>query len=75
MEVEFEPLKLEAFDDAVEAVIKLNKEFPLLPTASGELLGIDNFETKLDPSIPRPDPNKREFGFTDSEGKEISLEN
>jgi len=73
VEAEFEPLKLEAFDDAVEAVSKLNEQFPLLPEAAGELLGIDNFETKLDPSIPRPDPNKKGFGFMDSEGKEIKM--
>ena len=73
IEAEFEPLKLEAFDDSVEAVIKLNKEFPLLPEAAGELLGIDNFEQKLDPTIPRPDPNKKGFGFTDADGKEIKM--
>jgi hypothetical protein len=71
VEAEFEPLKLEAFDDSVEAVIKLNEEFPLLPEAAGELLGIDNFETKLDPTIPRPDPNQQGIKFQDSEGKEI----
>jgi len=74
IEAEFEPLKIEAFDDAVDAVIKLNKEFPLLPTAAGELLGIDNFETMIDPDISRPDPNQRGFGFRDSECKEIGLE-
>ena len=44
VEAEFEPLKLEAFDDAVDAVEKLNKQFPLLPEDAGELLGIENFE-------------------------------
>jgi len=39
------------------------------------LLGIDNSETKLYPYIPRPDPNRRGFGFVDSEGKEVSVEN
>ena len=73
IEAEFEPLKLEAFDDAVEAVIKLNKEFPLLPEAAGELLGIENFEQKLDPTIPRPDPNQQGFKFQDNEGKEIKM--
>jgi len=27
-----------------------------------------------DPDIDRPDPNKRGFGFKDSEGKEINLD-
>ena len=74
VEAEFEPLKLEAFDDSVEAVIKLNKEFPLLPEAAGELLGIDNFETKLDPTIKRPDPNQRGMGFTNEKGERFDLE-
>ena len=74
IEAEFEPLKLEAFDDSVEAVIKLNKEFPLLPEAAGELLGIDNFETKLDPKIKRPDPNQRGMGFTNEKGERFDLE-
>ena len=73
MEVEFEPLKLEAFDDSVGDVIKLNQEFPLLPEDAGELLGIDNFEIKLDPSIPRPDPNPQGFKFKDEKGKEVKM--
>ena len=56
-------------------MIKLNKEFPLTAEAAGELLGIDNFEVKLDPDIPRPDPNKQGVRFQDSENKEISIEN
>ena len=72
-EAEFEPLKLEVFDGSVEAVIKLNQEFPLLPESVGELLVIDNFEQKLDPPIPRPDPNKKGFGFADADGKEIKI--
>ncbi len=74
VEAEFEPLKIEAFDDSVEAVIKLNKEFPLLPSSAGELLGLDKFENIIDPDIERPNPNKQGFGFRDSEGKEINLE-
>ncbi|MCH9657199.1 hypothetical protein K0U27_00655 [archaeon] len=74
IEAEFEPLKLEAFDDAVDAVIKLNKEFPLTAEAAGDLLGIDNFETMIDPDIPRPDPNKRGFGFTNGDGKKMNME-
>ena len=74
VEAEFEPLKLEAFDDSVEAVIKLNKEFPLTAQAAGELLGIDNFETMLDSDIDRPDPNKRGFGFKDSQGGDVKIE-
>jgi len=46
----------------------------LLPTAAGELLGIDNFETMIDPDIERPNPNKQGFGFRDSDGKDINLE-
>lgn len=74
VEAEFEPLKLEAFDDSIDAVIKLNKEFPLMSEKAGELLGIENFETFIDPDIPRPDPNKRGFGFTNNKGEEINLE-
>jgi hypothetical protein len=74
IEAEFEPLKLEAFDDSVEAVIKLNKEFPLLPESAGELLGIDNFETKLDPTIKRPDQNQRGMGFVNEKGERFDLE-
>lgn len=74
VEAEFEPLKLEAFDDSVDAVIKLNKEFPLLPSAAGELLGLDNFETMIDPEIPRPDPNKKGFSFENSNGEEVKMQ-
>ena len=74
IEAEFEPLKLEAFDDAVEAVERLNKQFPLLPSAAGELLGLENFEKMIDPDIERPNPNKQGFGFIDSEGKDINLD-
>ena len=74
VEAEFEPLKLEAFDDAVEAVIKLNKEFPLTAEAAGELLGIDNFEEKLDPDIARPDPNKKGPSFTNDNGERFDQE-
>ena len=59
IEAEFEPLKIEAFDDSVEAVIKLNEQFPLTLEAAGELLGITNFETMIDPDISRPDPNQQ----------------
>ena len=68
----FEPFEI--FDDSVEVVINLNKEFPLLPEAAGELLGIDNFEQKLDPSVPRPDPNNRGMGFTNEKGERFDLE-
>jgi len=74
IEAEFEPLKIEAFDDAVEAVMKLSKEFPLLATAAGELLGIDNFETMIDPDIARPDPNQRGVGFINEKGERFDLE-
>ena len=55
-------------------MIKLNKKFPLLPEAAGELLGIDNFETKLDSTIQRPDPNQRGMGFTNDKGERFDLE-
>jgi len=74
IEAEFDPLKLEAFDDAVEAVERLNKQFPLLPESAGRLLGIDNFETMLDPDMERPNPNKQGFGFKDEDGKEVKME-
>lgn len=48
VEAEFEPLNLEVFDDAVEAVVKLNEQFPLTAESAGELLGIENFEAKID---------------------------
>ena len=59
VDCEFEPNKFEAFDDAADAVIKINKEFPLKAESAGELLGLDEFENMLDPDIERPDPNKR----------------
>ncbi len=70
---EFEPLKLEAFDDSVEAVIRLNEQFPLLPSAAGELLGLDNFESMIDTSIERPDPNRQGFGFVDKNGDNVEM--
>jgi len=74
VEAEFGPLNLEAFDDSVDAVIKLNKEFPLLPSSAGELLGLDKFENMIDPDIERPDPNKRGVGFTNEKGERFDLE-
>lgn len=74
IDCQFEPLKIEAFDDAADAVIKINKEFPLTDEAAGNLLGIDNFKSMRDPDINRPDPNKRGFGFKDDNGKEFNLE-
>jgi len=73
IDAEFEPLKIEAFDDSVEAVIKLNKEFPLTIKAAGELLGIDNFESKIDPDMERPDPNRQGFSFMDKNGEEVKM--
>jgi hypothetical protein len=68
----FEPFEI--FDDSVEAVIKLNKEFPLLPEAAGELLGIDNFETMIDPDMERPNPNNRGPSFTNDKGERFEQE-
>ena len=74
IDCEFEPLKIEAFDDAADAVIKINKEFPLSDKAAGDLLGIENFEAMRDPDIQKPDPNKRGFGFVDKNGDDVEME-
>ena len=46
----------------------------MLPESAGRLLGIDNFETMLDPDMERPNPNKQGFGFKDEDGKEVKME-
>ena len=72
IDCEFEPLKVEAFDDAAEAVSKINAEFPLTVEAAGKLLGLENFEGMVDPDMERPDPTRRNgFGFLDNHDKEI----
>jgi len=59
---------------AVDAAERLNKQIQLLPEAAGELLGIENFETKLDPTIPRSDPNKKGPSFTNDKGERFEQE-
>ena len=49
VEAEFDDFKLEAWDDLVAGVVELSKLNPLTAEAVGELLGIQNYETKIDP--------------------------
>ncbi len=49
VEAEFDDFKLEAWDDLVSGVVELSKLNPLRAEAIGELLGIQNYETKIDP--------------------------
>ena len=49
VEAEFDDFKLEAWDDLVAGVVELSKLNPLRAGAIGELLGIENYETKIDP--------------------------
>lgn len=65
VEADFDPLKLEAFDDSIEAVKQLNEAIPLKVEAMGELLGLDNFEDMVDPDMQRPDPNQQGINLID----------
>jgi len=49
VECEFEDVKLESWDDLVSSVIELMKINPLRAEAIGEMLGIENYESKIDP--------------------------
>lgn len=49
VEAEFDDFKLEAWDDLVAGVVELSKLNPLRAEAIGDLLGIENYETKIDP--------------------------
>ncbi len=49
VEAEFDDFKLEAWDDLVAGVVELSKLNPLTAEAIGDLLGIENYETKIDP--------------------------
>ena len=69
VDAEFEPLKIDGFDDVVEAVTNLNEKFPLTIKATGELLGLENFEDMVDFDIPRPDPNSKGMSFTNEKGE------
>ena len=49
VEAEFDDFKLESWDDLVSGVVELIKINPLKAQAIGELLGIQNYESKIDP--------------------------
>ena len=70
IECEFEDIKLESWDDLVESTIKLNQLQKLKATANGKLLGLDNFESMIDPDA---DPIPTSTDFTDKDGKKLSI--
>lgn len=49
VEAEFDDFKLESWDDLVSGVTELIKINPLKAQAIGEILGIQNYESKIDP--------------------------
>ena len=73
IEAAFEPLKLESFQDNVDAVMKLNREVPLTAEAIGELLNIDEFADKVDPDLPRG--MGKGINLTDGDGNPFNMEN
>ena len=66
IDAEFQPMKFENWQDLVEGVTKLNKITPLTTKAIGELVDIDDFESKVDPDIPRT--QQKSFDVDDGEG-------
>lgn len=69
VESEFEDIKLESWDDLVASVVELFKLNPLRAEAIGELLGITNYESKIDPDAEKiPD----ESVVTDDKGRKVT---
>jgi hypothetical protein len=73
IEAVFEPLKIEGFQDNVDAVMKLMQKINLTDEAIGELLNIDEFADKVDPDIPRNQGNG--IRLTDGDGNPFNMEN
>ena len=69
VECEFIDIKLESWDDLVSSLLELSKLNPLRAEAIGELLGIDNYESKIDPDA---EPIGDESTITDKQGNEIT---
>ena len=62
MEAEFDDFKLESWADLVDhLLLQLSKIKPLKAQAIGELLGIENYESKVDPEA---EPLKDGMEFT-----------
>jgi hypothetical protein len=74
IEAVFEPLKIEGFQDNVDAVMKLLQKINLTDEAIGELLNIDEFADKVDPDEPR-NQGGNGIRFTDENGKPFNMEN
>ena len=70
IESEFDDFKLESWVDIVDAVVNLNQLFKLKVDANGELLGIPNLETKIDPDGTPINPTQ---SFTDADGKTLEM--
>jgi len=68
IESEFDDFKLESWVDIVDSVVNLNQLFKLKVEATGELLGIQNLESKIDPDADPINPTQKS---TDSDGKTL----
>jgi hypothetical protein len=71
IESEFIDIKLESWDDLVESVVKLNQLQKLKAEANGKLLGLDNFESMIDPDA-EPIPTSSEIEGKD--GSKLSIQ-
>lgn len=69
VESEFIDIKLESWDDLVSSVIELSKLNPLRAEAIGEFLGIEHYESKIDPDA---EPLEEESVVTDDKGRKIT---
>lgn len=69
VESEFIDVKLESWDDLVDATKVLESLGRLKAEARGEMLGIKNYESKLDPDAP---PIDQSSTVTDDDGKKIT---
>ena len=70
IESEFDDYKLESWVDIVDSVVNLNQLFKLKTDANGELLGIPNLESKIDPDAEPLNPTQ---SFTDADGKTLEM--
>lgn len=70
IESEFDDFKLESWVDIVDSVVNLNQLFKLKVDATGELLGIQNLESKIDPDADPINPTQK---FTDADGKTLEM--
>ena len=70
VEAEFDDFKLESWADLVDSVVQLSKIKPLKAQAIGELLGIENYESKVDPEAESLQDGME---FTDNEGNTLNM--